>query len=363
MLLDCYTYLGINTDAITGQRVLIDSLLSNFARAKERQIFNEFLSNNALKLKEYDGSEKEETILQNFDCIWNTIRSKNVLLGYVVNLTLINEPSDSAPMENLGTSMEFSYIPVYNKFYLSPNSRKLSNIREENQNANYIEDQIEIRLKTCEKLCSSQRDKENTNNEVDEESQEDGDGFYHQLLEKYSIICMVNRNDPLYQRCLHKPNYSKGIIIQRLDAKGNITNVNSTAIPLLRQEDMAASVIDTGERRSAQQDSSGSGKILRNAMKSKGYLYRMIANMPLPTMFNGLIYLSLIIMLIGFGINIAEQIIVNGVLNKIYTNVQATYYNFDFIRCTVEMATWINQAIAVNLYFHYPYFILAGCKN
>ena len=113
----------------------------------------------------------------------------------------------------------------------------------------------------------------------------------------------------------------------------------------------------------AQQDSSGSGKILRNAMKSKGYLYRMIANMPLPTMFNGLIYLSLIIMLIGFGINIAEQIIVNGVLNKIYTNVQATYYNFDFIRCTVEMATWINQAIAVNLYFHYPYFILAGCKN
>jgi len=178
-----------------------------------------------------------------------------------------------------------------------------------------------------------------------------GRGFYKQIIDRIEKIIQGDTANYLYQKCLHATDYSCDINTYRMDKDGTFRPVKSHDIPMLRAEDFddeSQGIIKKGNRKNPD---GNNGKILVNAIKSKSHLYKTILNMPLPKVFNGLIYVTLLVMCVCFGMVIAENFVLDNVLTNIFRSIDSTHTQLGLISTAMEMSTWILQASSVGQYF------------
>jgi len=347
-IIDCETFIALSSDMLHLQSFKISNLIPNFSTQPENTPFDLFV----------DTSK--------FSCVWTQVLSGEKVLGLYLQL---NAPSferktrlsslsvskvDSVCTDNLNrrssnmnsdyidrsTKLQFVYHFASNQYYLDSSGEP----------ANKLAYNSYIHTSTVS-LDTNRNNQQKQLKIEDENSKTSGCGFYQQVLDRVSKIVQADVSSYVYQRCANGPDYSSGINTYRIDYEGNFRPIKSTDIPMLRQEefyDESQGLVKKGNRETKAQDNS---KILVNAIKSRGHLYRTILNMPLPKVFNGLIILTLVCMLICFGMTIAEKFVLDGVLDNIYKSIDATHTQLGLIGSAVEISTWILQGKSVQLYF------------
>lgn len=331
-------FLGINCDSTASKKLKINNLIPDIERVEKIVPFN-------VSIKCLTESSSLPN-LRNFEACWKEIKSRENLIGYMVQLRFIPEEIlQKMVFDKVPPNVEFKYSSKFNSYYLDKfdgGFRKMSS-----EYSDYKITASDNKLTDNESQTA-----ENTRNSVNLAGNiVKGNGFYKQVVEYILKNSKIPASDPMFDEFKNKIDYGYQVAVLRLDSEGCISTVQDKFIPILKLAERDEFFVQDTERRPSTERNAESEKIIKNTLKSKSYLYKMISSMPLPKAFNSLIYISLFLMLVSFGITIAEKFILDAVFDKVYTSIDSVYLQFDIVSQALEISTWLLQAIGIQQYF------------
>jgi len=348
--IDCETFLGLSPDMIGLKTMKISNLIPNLNSQPENLPFQIFVEN------------------AKFSCVWTTILSAEKVIGYYFQITRINSEMtidfsplvsvkgesgridqnkkasgavNSEPTERNG-ELQFVYHFASNQYYLDNSgaqAEKLAYNSYIHTASGSYDINVDLNDKKQQSLKREVSKKDNLK------------GFYKQILDRFEKLWKHDAANYILQKCVSAIDYSLDVNTYRVDMDGSFRPIKLLDIPMLRQDEIAdesQGIMKKGNRQLKVQDNN---KILVNAIKSRGYLYKTIMNLDLPKVFNWLIYLTLACMLICFGMTIAEKFVLDGVLDNVYKSIDYTHTQLGIISSAIELSTWILQGKSVQLYF------------
>lgn len=277
--------------------------------------------------------------------------SKGALLGFYIQLRVKEElaysPAGQSGAYSCGQSdtagAEFCYSPEFNGYYVASGEEnaKLKDMGTASEASGY-------HTRSSRTKADASPARNLTGGEVCLVEEEPGFGFYQQLMDKFAKYPAALVKDFVQESCATRQDYSRGVNIMRIDTSGNIVDIGRGPIPLLNRAESESFSVSEGEKRRSVDTQSESDKVLKNAMKSKAHLYKTIAEIPLPSSFNGLITIALFVMLSSTGIMIAEKYVIEDVFNKVQSGVSAVNIQMGVMSTMVQISTWLLQTTAVK---------------
>eukprot|EP00826_Nyctotherus_ovalis_P034565 TRINITY_DN2893_c0_g1_i4.p1 TRINITY_DN2893_c0_g1~~TRINITY_DN2893_c0_g1_i4.p1 ORF type:complete len:411 (+),score=78.63 TRINITY_DN2893_c0_g1_i4:114-1346(+) len=325
---NCASYLGITCSIIRSSAVHIDEVIPGFSET----------------------DEKRPTIMscngRNMRCTWERLTTREErVLGYRVQLALQQDEGSllSLPEDLPLPDFQFTYSFKYNKYVAAAEGEKAS-----------IELPMQICIswsKTLDSVCNQSEHTTRENKEKTEMQEGNYSLFYGQLIKRYEMLFPGKTDDYFLSTCKGKKNHGQNVETYRINAKDGrfllVDKYNAVKTP----EDTLESIMASSEGPSSRQKANkGIKKIFKTTIKTKGYLVKLLSNLPLPLTFSIALLFAFLCMIIASVAGILGYKVCSTLFAKVHDQMSVIKVQTERISNLLEISTSILNVIGYNKY-------------